>query len=75
MFHIPFAKSINSKVSQAALRYHIKAALNKSVSVGDFKQHLRALGQRSRSLTTPPKPLLERLRGDYHRMMEGEECH
>uniref|UniRef100_UPI0013CE0A7A putative barnase/colicin E5 family endoribonuclease n=1 Tax=Helicobacter felis TaxID=214 RepID=UPI0013CE0A7A len=46
MFHIPFAKSINSKVSQAALRYHIKAALNKSVSVGDFKQHLRALGQR-----------------------------
>ncbi|WP_158654258.1 PBECR3 domain-containing polyvalent protein, partial [Helicobacter felis] len=46
MPHIPFAKSINSKVSQAALRYHIKAALNKSVSVGDFKQHLRALGQR-----------------------------
>ncbi|WP_459177818.1 PBECR3 domain-containing polyvalent protein, partial [Helicobacter felis] len=44
--HIPLAKALNDKVSGAALRHHIKSALHKSYSIADFKQHLRALGQR-----------------------------
>ncbi|WP_104749238.1 PBECR3 domain-containing polyvalent protein, partial [Helicobacter cynogastricus] len=44
--YIPFAKVLNDKVSGAALRHHIKSALHKSYSVAEFKQHLRALGQR-----------------------------
>ncbi|WP_104726383.1 hypothetical protein [Helicobacter felis] len=44
--HIPFVQVLNDKVSAAALRHHIKSALHKSYSIADFKQHLRALGQR-----------------------------
>ncbi|WP_104753733.1 PBECR3 domain-containing polyvalent protein, partial [Helicobacter salomonis] len=44
--YIPFAKALNDKVSGAAFRYHIKAALHKSHSVSDFKQHLNTLAKR-----------------------------
>ena len=37
---IPFATALNEKVSGAALRYHIKSALQKSYSVSDFKNTL-----------------------------------
>ncbi|WP_158653556.1 PBECR3 domain-containing polyvalent protein, partial [Helicobacter salomonis] len=44
--YVPFAKALNDKVSGAAFRYHIKAALHKSHSVSDFKQHLNTLAKR-----------------------------
>ena len=37
---IPFATALNEKVSGAALRYHVKSALQKSYSVSDFKNTL-----------------------------------
>nr|WP_240329622.1 hypothetical protein [Helicobacter suis] len=44
--YIPFAKAFNDKVSAAALRYHIKAALNKSHSIESFKQNLNKIANR-----------------------------
>ncbi|WP_163532741.1 RNA polymerase-binding protein DksA, partial [Helicobacter suis] len=40
------AKAFNDKVSAAALRYHIKAALNKSHSIESFKQNLNKIANR-----------------------------
>ena len=37
---IPFATALNEKLNGAALRYHIKSALQKSYSVSDFKNTL-----------------------------------
>ncbi|WP_233707989.1 PBECR3 domain-containing polyvalent protein, partial [Helicobacter bizzozeronii] len=62
MPHIPFFKGINSKVSAAALRYHIKAALNKSASVQDFKMQLNHLVQRQ-DFDNATKALIRELEG------------
>lgn len=40
--HIPFAKGLNEKVQGAALRFHLKKALDSSLSVGEFKLELQA---------------------------------
>ena len=40
--HIPFAKGLNEKVQGAALRFHLKKALDSSISVGEFKLELQA---------------------------------
>ncbi|WP_459177947.1 PBECR3 domain-containing polyvalent protein, partial [Helicobacter bizzozeronii] len=62
MPYIPFFKGINSKVSAAALRYHIKAALNKSASVQDFKIQLNHLVQRQ-DFDNATKALIRELEG------------
>ncbi|WP_459177856.1 PBECR3 domain-containing polyvalent protein, partial [Helicobacter bizzozeronii] len=62
MPHIPFFKGINSKVSSAALRYHIKAALNKSASVQDFKIQLNHLVQRQ-DFDNATKALIREIEG------------
>ncbi|WP_233705179.1 LPD3 domain-containing protein [Helicobacter bizzozeronii] len=62
MPHIPFFKGINTKVSAAALRYHIKAALNKSASVQDFKIQLNHLVQRQ-DFDNATKALIRELEG------------
>ncbi|WP_185963038.1 PBECR3 domain-containing polyvalent protein, partial [Helicobacter mehlei] len=62
MPHIPFFKGINTKVSAAALRHHIKAALNKSASVQDFKIQLNHLVQRQ-DFDNATKALIRELEG------------
>ncbi|WP_459177973.1 PBECR3 domain-containing polyvalent protein, partial [Helicobacter bizzozeronii] len=62
MPHIPFFKGINSKVSAAALRHHIKAALNKSASVQDFKIQLNHLVQRQ-DFDNATKALIREIEG------------
>ncbi|WP_233707286.1 LPD3 domain-containing protein, partial [Helicobacter bizzozeronii] len=62
MPYIPFFKGINSKVSSAALRYHIKAALNKSASVQDFKIQLNHLVQRQ-DFDNATKALIREIEG------------
>ncbi|WP_199763793.1 hypothetical protein [Helicobacter bizzozeronii] len=62
MPYIPFFKGINSKVSAAALRYHIKAALNKSASVQDFKIQLNHLVQRQ-DFDNATKALIREIEG------------
>ncbi|WP_456152208.1 PBECR3 domain-containing polyvalent protein, partial [Helicobacter bizzozeronii] len=62
MPHIPFFKGINTKVSSAALRYHIKAALNKSASVQDFKIQLNHLVQRQ-DFDNATKALIREIEG------------
>ncbi|WP_158650240.1 PBECR3 domain-containing polyvalent protein, partial [Helicobacter bizzozeronii] len=59
---VPFFKGINSKVSAAALRYHIKAALNKSASVQDFKIQLNHLVQRQ-DFDNATKALIREIEG------------
>ncbi|CCF81386.1 conserved hypothetical mosaic CUP0956/HP1116/jhp1044-like protein [Helicobacter bizzozeronii CCUG 35545] len=62
MPHIPFFKGINTKVSAAALRYHLKAALNKSASVQDFKIQLNHLVQRQ-DFDNATKALIREIEG------------
>ncbi|WP_233707447.1 hypothetical protein, partial [Helicobacter bizzozeronii] len=62
MPHIPFFKGLNSKVSAAALRHHLKAALNKSASVQDFKIQLKHLVQRQ-DFDNATKALIRELEG------------
>ncbi|WP_158653179.1 PBECR3 domain-containing polyvalent protein, partial [Helicobacter bizzozeronii] len=57
-----FFKGINTKVSSAALRYHIKAALNKSASVQDFKIQLNHLVQRQ-DFDNATKALIREIEG------------
>ncbi len=76
MPYIPFFKGLNSKVSAAALRHHLKAALNKSASVQDFKIQLNRLVQRQ-DFDNATKALIRELEGDYplmsHHLVEVEE--
>ncbi|GMB93416.1 hypothetical protein NHP200010_11350 [Helicobacter bizzozeronii] len=62
MPHIPFFKGLNSKVSAAALRHHLKAALNKSASVQDFKIQLNHLVQRQ-DFDNATKALIREIEG------------
>jgi len=48
MPHIPFMKGLNEQISGATLRFHLKAALENSASVSEFKQVLKEKAQRSK---------------------------
>jgi len=48
MPHIPFMKGLNEQISGAALRFHLRAALENSASVSEFKQVLKEKAQRSK---------------------------
>ena len=72
MPHIPFAKALNEKIQGAALRFHIKKALNNAIDVQDFKFSLQALEQKD--FTLPTKEIIKRIKGEvdslYKRVLE-----
>ncbi|WP_456237302.1 PBECR3 domain-containing polyvalent protein, partial [Helicobacter vulpis] len=62
MPHIPFFKGFNQKIGAAALRHHLKAALNKSHSVEAFKNQLNQLVQRT-DFDNATKALIREIEG------------
>lgn len=76
MPHIPFAKSFNEKIQGAALRFHIKKALNNAIDVQDFRFSLQALEQKD--FTLPTKEIIKRIKGEvdssYKRTLERHEA-
>uniref|UniRef100_UPI000CF03A71 PBECR3 domain-containing polyvalent protein n=1 Tax=Helicobacter suis TaxID=104628 RepID=UPI000CF03A71 len=68
--YIPFAKALNDKVSGAALRYHIKAALNKSHSIEAFKQNLNKIANRA-EFSNATKALIREIEQNLPKSVES----
>ncbi|WP_163556555.1 hypothetical protein [Helicobacter suis] len=68
--YIPFAKALNDKVSGAALRYHIKAALNKSHSIEAFKQNLNKIANRA-EFSNATRALIREIEQNLARSVES----
>ncbi|BDR28408.1 hypothetical protein [Helicobacter suis] len=68
--YIPFAKALNDKVSGAALRYHIKAALNKSHSIEAFKQNLNKIASRA-EFSNATRALIREIEQNLPKSVEG----
>ena len=61
--HIPFLSSLNEKIQGAALRFHIKSALAKSIDVQDFKITLHNKATFNKELNSPTKKLINKIIG------------
>ncbi|BCD69925.1 hypothetical protein [Helicobacter suis] len=68
--YIPFAKALNDKVSGAALRYHIKTALNKSHSIEAFKQNLNKIANRA-EFSNATKALIREIEQNLAKSVES----
>ncbi|WP_163534141.1 hypothetical protein [Helicobacter suis] len=63
-------KALNDKVSGAALRYHIKAALNKSHSIEAFKQNLNKIANRA-EFSNATKALIREIEQNLPKSVES----